>query len=137
MFNYVQQITYDELDHTTLARILNNSQIEERIKYCHDKVKNIERTKRVLSKPTFGAIEARENIRSPHVTLQVIHVSGRKEMFIKVNLNQRVFDILDKCCDRFGVNSVNNELVYDNSTMNPNDLCNIFKDMGKVYLFAR
>lgn len=135
-FNYVEQTHFDLTD-GQVSSLNSNEQIMQRLAYSQDKVKNIERLKGTIVKEIFGCIEGRNDMTIPHVTLQVIHVSGNKEMFIKVNTNQPISDILRKCCKRLNLSSELHELVYDNSTMDITQPANFFKGLDKIYLLSK
>ena len=137
-FDYRESTKLNDITRDVLSQLsLKDTQM--RINYCQDKVKNIDRLKHASkSKPTFGAIEARQNLEAQFVQLIVVDVTGRKEMFIRVNLFQNFRAILDKTCERFGKDTNGYELVYNNSTMWLDDMVGgIVQNDQSVYLFPK
>lgn len=140
MFNYIEE-TLRSYFGTKLTTV---EEIQQRLYYCEDKLKNIKRLNNT-PKQLSGCIEAREDMSKHGLMLYIVDVD--KEYFIKVNTHQSLNVILLKGCEELNKNPSEYELIYDESTMNMNDsiydifiLLNNYRKVenpGTLYFFPK
>lgn len=121
------------------------NEIKSRLAFIQDKVKNMKKIKEVGHTYTFGCIEARDDLTRNGIMLCII--ADSKEYFVKINSEQKMFDLLEKVCERLNKLPEHHYLVYDNSTMDNNDLIHDIliklrsyqkiNEVGTVYLFEK
>ena len=95
---------------------------QEYMNYCHSKLTNLKRLKNMTSKyATF-------------IMITVKYPTFHKEMFVKINNNQMIGDLLKTVCERFGVDSSCYELVYNYCTLDDNYLIDVIEFIEPLYL---
>lgn len=140
MFNYIEETLRSHLG----TKPNTIEEIQQRLCYCEDKLKNIKRLTNIPYKQLCGCIEAKDDMSMPGLMLYIVDVD--KEYFIKVNSHQLLNVVLVKGCEELNKNPSDYELIYDNSTMNMNDsiydifILNNYKKVenpGTLYLFLK
>ncbi len=114
MFNYIEETLRSHFG----TKPTTVEEIQQRLYYCEDKLKNIKRLNNLPKQP-YGCIEAREDMTRLGLTLCIVDID--KEYYIKVNTYQLLNVVLLKGCEHLNKNPSGYELIYDDSTMNIND----------------
>ena len=137
-FDYLQCVAHDKLpekDQLPIREQWSIKETQEYMNYCQNKLVNLARLKNQTSEyDTFGCIEARKNKSNPFTTTKVKYLCLRKEMFVKINNDQLIHELLSAVCKRFDKDPSKCELIYNYNTLSGNDSISIFESNYPLYL---